>query len=338
MLTYGNIESIYRFYCLEDNIFLKALIFILIIFNNFLFNSLNAQELNKGKMAYALLEFDSNQEMTLFSSYVQENTPNLTSLYLASDNENYFEISDEVVDWQNFVKKLGKKQNGKDTEKFLKYAFYKTHRKFLKHYNQYSSLQTTFAKGNYDCLSGTALYVLLLEELGYTYEIKETDYHIYILVTAKVGDNGNYYPFLFESTDPLSGFVSDEKDILKRRDYYLNPALVDEGMKGISDKNWEYQFSRSVDNSINKIELAGLQYYNIGIAQYNRYEFKEAIKSLQKALFFYDSPRIKEFLNLTVSVALESDELREADKLAIEVNYLKWLRIYPNRQLFINSK
>lgn len=325
---------------INKSIFLKTQITILFIILNFLFFSLPAQELDRATLAYDLLAFESDQERTLFSSYAQENIPDLTRLYLASDSDNHFEISGKVADWKNFVKKIAKKQDIKDTETFLKYAFYKTHRKFLKHYNQYSSLQTLFAKGDYDCLSGTALYVLLLEELGYIYEIKETDYHIYILVTAnaKDSDTGSNYPFLFESTDPLSGFVSDEKEILKRQDYYLNPTPVEEEMKGISNKDREYQFSRAVDNSINKIELAGLQYYNLGIAQYNRHEFKEAIKSLQKALFFYDSPRIKEFLNLTVSVALESKELDNPDKVSIKNNYLSWLRIYSNEQFSVNYK
>lgn len=320
--------------------FLKTRITILLTLCSFLFYSLPAQELDRATMVYDLLEFESNQEKKLFSSYAQENISDLTRLYLASDNGNHFEISEQVADWHKFVKRIAKKQDVKDAERFLKFAFYKTHRKFLKHYNQYSSLQTLFAKGDYDCLSGTALYVLLLEELGYVYEIKETDYHIYILVTANVkdSDTGSNYPFLFESTDPLTGFVSDEKEILKRQDYYLNPTPIEEEMKGISNKDREYQFSRAVNNSVNKIELAGLQYYNIGIAQYNRYEFKQAIKSLQKALFFYDSPRIKEFLNLTVSVALESKELDNPEKLAIKNNYLTWLRVYSNEQFSVNYK
>lgn len=313
---------------------MKTLIFILPLLNLLLFTSVKAQDLKEDKMACDLLEFESNQEKVLFLSYTEGKTPDLTSLYLASDSKDDYEVSKEVEDWENFVRKLSHKQNRKSTEKFLKYAFYKTHRKFLKNYDQYSSLQTLFVRGNYDCLSGTALYVLLLEELGYTYEIKETDYHIYILVTAKDGDE-DPYSFLFESTDPLSGFVSDEKEILERQDYYLQPTFVDAEMKGISNKDKEYQFSRSVNNSIDNVELAGLQYYNLGVAQYNRHEFKEAIKSLQKALFFYNSPRIQEFLDLTVSVALESKEFGEAEKSAIRINYSTWLRIHSQEQLSV---
>jgi len=161
--------------------------------------------------------------------------------------------------------------------------------------------------------------------LGYGYEIKETDYHIYLLVSA--GNPGAGRQFLLESTDPVSGFISDENEILGRQQLYHAAPVADETqVQGISTASPEYQFSRKVDNSINSYQLAGLHYYNQGIFAYNSHQYAAAIQSLHKALFLYKSPRIQEFLELTVAVALASDQISHEEKEAIKELHQKYFR------------
>jgi len=217
--------------------------------------------------------------------------------------------------WSKFSIKLLNKKKSRSAEQHLKLAFYEVHRKFLKQYQNHSSLSALLEEGLYDCLSGTSLYVLLLEELGYDYKIRETDYHIYLLVEG--GEANSSQQFLFESTDPVSGFISDKKEILKREEQYQSAWAEDgNGVQGIATATLEYQFSRKVNNDINRYQLAGLHYYNQGIYAYNNHNYYEAVSSLQKALFLYDSPRIREFLDLTVSVGLNSDmDMAEKEKI-----------------------
>jgi hypothetical protein len=296
---------------------------------------LNAQDKKDAEAAIDLLKFESSSEENLFASYLKGDTLNLLSLYLVSGSN--FDIENQkAIDIREFVRKLKSKQQSKAQDDFLKYLFYKTHRRYLRSYENHSSMEDLFMNGKYDCLSGTSLYVLLLEELGYDYEIKETDYHIYLLVNSK--EAGSNHKFLLESTDPAIGFVSNEQEILERLKFYLNSPLEDEiPVQGILTASPEYRFSRRVNNSINEYELAGLHYYNQGIYYYNHHQYLEAFQSLQKALFLYNSSRIKEFLDLTTSVALASDKLNAAEKLILKELHQKWDSATSEKKLAQNN-
>ena len=66
-----------------------------------------------------------------------------------------------------------------DDIRFLRNMFGYVHRKQLANYKNFVSLDNTLDKAKvYDCLTGTALYALLLHDLGYEFTVKEFDYHI----------------------------------------------------------------------------------------------------------------------------------------------------------------
>lgn len=54
--------------------------------------------------------------------------------------------------------------------------------------------------GNYNCVTATALYGLLLNDLGIPFSIKETPEHVYLIAYPKSD------AILIESTDPLKGY------------------------------------------------------------------------------------------------------------------------------------
>lgn len=293
--------------------------------------ALFSQDVDQKGTAIEVLQFNNSEEKQLFEAYAKGEKLSLAHFYLASDNGSTVEHPQELLSaWTKFSNKLSKRKKDRNSERVLEQAFYKTHRRFLKEYRNHSSLQKLFKSGTYDCLSGTSLYVLLLEEMGYNYEIRETDYHIYLLVNS--GEENSNEQFLLESTDAVSGFVSGAEEILKRRKLMMTVPEGDQSLaQGISSADQEYQFSNKVNNSVNAYELAGLHYYNQGINSYNNHLYLESIRSLQKALFLYKSPRIEEFLALTVSVALTSEELNENEKQLVKTLHEKWSRLYAQQ-------
>lgn len=164
----------------------------------------------------------------------------------------------------------------KNEKRFLRRVFYKTHRRFLQHYAQYSAFQDIFSKGNYDCVSGSALYALILKELSIDFTIRETPFHVYLLVYLK---NGKVV--LIESTNAMTGFITDPVTILELGETFSQLHLEKFGKNHIP---FNYQITLK--------QLAGLHYYNLGIDAFNQEKFDMSYQFLQKALQFYDSERI----------------------------------------------
>ncbi len=54
-------------------------------------------------------------------------------------------------------------------------------------------------EGRYDCVSGSAALGLLLERYGYSFDIVETDYHVFIVVHLGL------QKAILESTLPIGG-------------------------------------------------------------------------------------------------------------------------------------
>ena len=151
----------------------------------------------------------------------------------------------------------------------------------LKQYQQYASFEEIFTSGKYDCLTATALYSALLQELGYQYTTIETDFHIFILVHSPEGD------VLFESTDPLDGFVNQ-------------PEMIEERIASFkADSN------TSLFRKVSKAELTGLLFYNQSVKAFNSREWSRSLELLSKARTFYQSPRITELETLLAIVMTE---------------------------------
>ena len=203
-----------------------------------------------------------------------------------------------------------KKEKWNNDYRTLYHVFYKTHHKYLKEYKPIESFGRMLKYGEYGCLTGTALYALILDELDYNFEIVETNYHVYILIKTEDQE------FLFESTDPMYGFYSSEKDINKK-------LTKDGSNEGKIFKN-SIEFTFDLDNRIGLNELIGLQYYNMAVQSYNKGFLIQSISELNEAANYYNSERLKVFLNLILQefnqemqdVILEKQEFANLHKIA----------------------
>ena len=110
-------------------------------------------------------------------------------------------------DFLKFVERLDEKDEAKNSVKFCRTLFQRTRQEFLRSYTQYASFAETLSRGKYNCLTGTALYAMLLERFNIRYTIIETNYHIFLLADTDEGQA------LFEATDPLHGFVTNQASI-----------------------------------------------------------------------------------------------------------------------------
>ena len=218
-------------------------------------------------------------------------TKNYITQFLKTDQSDL--LSTEKI--SAFINKLDEKKSSfKNDHDFLHYLFVKTHQKLLKNYTEYCSFSALVKDGTYNCLTGTALYAILLDQMGIDYKIIETNYHIFLIASTTKGE------ILFEATDPINGFVDSEKKIEQRISTYKQNEIV----TADQSKSY-YKYSFSLYNTVSMTQLLGLMYYNLSIEAYNQHTLTSSINYLDQAVKLYQqSPRIEAFskiILLTVS-------------------------------------
>ncbi|WP_225000195.1 hypothetical protein [Cesiribacter sp. SM1] len=168
-------------------------------------------------------------------------------------------------------------------QQLLHQLFYDVHRRYLKHYTKYTGLQALFQTGEYNCLSATAFYALILERLGYHYQIIESINHIVLLVKPQ---NGQL--ILLETTDPANGFVANTNGVKERL----------QAIKNSEQAAGYYNLNLKIFRTIDLRELAGLQYYNYAAWHFNQRSMAHATDHLRRGQLLYRSERFEKTARL----------------------------------------
>ena len=245
-----------------------------------------------------------------------------TSSYLNS----FLSIDDQNLttgsSFDLFLKKLEKKQQSIKKEKdFVRFIFTKTHQEYLKDYKPYASFNELFESGDYNCLTGTILYALALNHFGISYEVIETNYHIFLTVETSQGK------ILLEATDPLGGFVDTDSGIEKRISTYRKNSLT-----ATNTNQTSYQFSFDLYNKVSLEELQGLLYYNKAVDSFNHQKLEKSIQYLEKAHELYSSSRIDEFSMILLHAVQQGDWNSE-----MKTKYLRTLQSISEKNILIAS-
>ncbi len=181
-------------------------------------------------------------------------------------------------------------------QKLLRKTFHRVQASFLKEYEAYSEFEDIFYSGHYDCLTATALFSHVLDQLNFSYDVIETNYHIFLVVKTTGGD------VLIESTDKLGGFVTGEEPIAQRiREYGQNNLDANR-----HSTNYYYQYSFSLCNKISPEKLTGLMYFNQAVKAYNQKDWVKSSLLLEKAYNLYASPRCEELGMILTRTLLDS--------------------------------
>lgn len=230
--------------------------------------------------------------------------------YLATAD--YAEV--DLTRWENFLNRLSsKREQFKDDRQFLEFVFYRTHQLFLKRYSETGSFADVFARGTYNCLSGTILYSTILNHFDIPHDVIETNYHIFIIAHTSKGD------VLLEATNGMNGFIQDEASIRAHIVRYQNDTSDTEG--GFESY---YDFSFSTYKKVTEEELVGLLHFNYAVEAYNKRDLERAALQLEKVIGYYTSARIEEFA--TVMLKTLSTISLEEEKKEILKNQLQVIR------------
>jgi hypothetical protein len=207
---------------------------------------------------------------------------------------------------QKLVAKMEKKRNRYDEAAFVRLLFYQMHRQVLRQFKADALLDETLRTGAYNCLSGTALFALVLDYFKLRYHIAETNYHVFILAEIK-GQT-----WLIEITDPINGLVTKPELVEKRiATYRTMPPPVG------SVNSLPYAYRKDYFNLITVRELYGLDYFNRAVQALNAGQLKSSVYLLQQAAVYYYSERISEVAGL-LGLMVEASNLPENEKINLQ--------------------
>ncbi|MEJ0055154.1 MAG: hypothetical protein WDN75_05535 [Bacteroidota bacterium] len=216
---------------------------------------------------------------------------------------------------ESFVQPL--LSSGLSEQKLLRKTFARLHSSYLKKYEAYADFNEAFSSGKYDCLTATALFSHVLGKLNFSYEIIETNYHIFLMVQTSDGQ------VLLETTDRWDGFVTDKEAIAKRIGGYRNNRI---SVTSDNSKKQFVEYSFNLYQQISSEKLTGLLYFNQAVKAFNRQDLAASARLLEKANALYESPRCGELGLVLIRTVLESsmDEKAKGSCLTHLKNF--WLK------------
>jgi hypothetical protein len=253
--------------------------------------------------------YTSGFERNIFSKFLKDSSSVRSFDFLVAFQ--YNASSDEIEKKiAAFITELEKKGFHKLTrKKQLKEIYTKVHAHFLKKYNEETYFHDIFTSGNYNCVTASALYSLVLDHFKIDYVIKEKPNHVFIIADPKSTS------FMIETTNPVKGFYQFDERFKKNYVDYLqkNKIISEIEYKSTSiDVLFEKYYESA--KTISSLQLAALQYYNKGIFSFNSKDYSISAKNFEKAITIYPSPNMKFLYNSAlVNLLIEQSGTKKYD-------------------------
>jgi hypothetical protein len=210
----------------------------------------------------------------------------------------------------NCVNELQPQLIGKSETKKVKLIYDVVHKTFFKVYKLTNSFCDIFQKGEYNCVSATALYAIIFSKLGIPVQIKEMPTHVFLeaypgtskVVLETTAPDKGYYQF---SDEIKEGYVKS----LSRRKVISKEEMDTTSVAVLFNR---YYFS---SEDISLIQLAGIQYSNFGIYYNDDRNYSNAVEELKKSYSLYPSERIKFLLKQTLLAQVSNSNYTNASQV-----------------------
>ncbi|HKR07486.1 MAG TPA: hypothetical protein VJY62_22820 [Bacteroidia bacterium] len=242
------------------------------------------------------LIFKNEFEKTAIAQCMPGNSPDMINIFLSPYlKETVFNAEASHQKINDCIHALRSQVENKSESKKVKIIYDYVHKTFFKVYKMENSFCDIFNKGEYNCVSASALYGIVFSKLGIPYQVKETPNHVYLEAYPNTGK------VLIETTSPEKGYYrfSDEfaqnyiKNLYKSK--LISKAEMD--TSNTTDLFNKYYFS---SENVSLVQLAGLQYSNYGIYYLDEKNYAAAVDELKKAYYLYPSERNKYTLKLAL--------------------------------------
>jgi tetratricopeptide (TPR) repeat protein len=303
----------------------------------FLFFKLSLSQGTDSLVFFPELKFHSEIEKEIFNKIHTANRTDFPLLFVVvSDSISELEVNKIENSVESMISKYRNvKFESASEKKKIKTLYNEVHVSLLKKYEINRYFKDIFSTGEYNCVSGSALYGIILSELNIPYTIKESYNHTYLLTYPESES------IKIEPTDPLEGYMYyDDHAKSKFTEFLKNAKLISETEfveKSTDDLFNEYFFK---ENDIDLIRLAGLQYYNKSVELIESKKFEECFAMAEKSYYLYPQERTGYMLLISAANILNGcnySDIKYADYIYKLSRYKKFGITDDNiYDLFIN--
>jgi hypothetical protein len=226
--------------------------------------------------------FTSEFEKQVFDDFADSLNPEPLRLFCALQYQ-----KDDYRDMESNIDLIYNKlkTNGIDKKKLNKKIklIYKTvHSDLLKKYKENVIFNKILKTGEYNCVTATALYAILLDRFSISYAIRKKPNHVYLIVGPGKQN------ILMESTNPQKGVVIYDEKVKKDFVKYLyNSKLISKEEYTYNSSDDLFNKYYNTDDTISIFQLAGAHYYNHGVQLYADEKYEYSMNEFEKAYTLY---------------------------------------------------
>lgn len=267
------------------------------------------------------LSFKNEIEKTTLSKFnYDKNSVDIIDLFITSYNKpnniNSITIHKQIDDCVIYLRE--KIVNKTESQK-AKIVYNYVHKTFLKVYKAKNSFSDIFENGEYNCVSGSAIYSIFFSKLSIPYQIMEKPQHVYLIAYPQS------HQILIETTIPEKGYYRFNDDFIQIfvKNLYDSKLISKEEFDttNINVLFNNYYFSST---PVSLVQLAGMQYGNYGIYNLDDKNYENAISEFKKAYFLNKSEgskvTLKTVLAYQVGIGNYSDQ-KQVHNLALLCRY-----------------
>jgi tetratricopeptide (TPR) repeat protein len=264
---------------------------------------------------YSDIKYATDFERNVISDYLNNRMPGYFKLFMATSPDidsikaaNYEELYN--LFFENSFRGWFAKHNHR---KKIKIIYSHVHNAFLNRYEFNTSFDKIFHNGDYNCVTATALFGIILDRLEIPFYIIETPIHVYIV---SYPDRNH---IKIESTGPYSGYFVYNQT-MKRTfiEFFKTNRIIDENefYDSSVDELFDKYYFRG--NKISLDELIGIQYINNAAFDIMEDKLIDSYTNMEKSYLFYPSENTANLLYnylLKIIPALNYEEKGELDYL-----------------------
>ncbi|MDB5256930.1 MAG: hypothetical protein JWM14_1625 [Chitinophagaceae bacterium] len=296
---------------------LRLFVFFILLYSTTVFG----QAAKDSLVRFSDLNFTSNQERQLFTTYLQnKDTSVLLDLFLIPSNPSKTiskKVSlDKINECVNYIEANfnSAKTNAKRTKLIYDYV----HKSLLKVYKLDNAFSDVFISGEYNCVSASALYAFIFSKTNVPYAIKEKPTHVYLFAYP------NADKILIETTSPDFGYYQFSSQFVDKyvQQLYNSKQISKEeyDSQTVNDLFNKYFFT---DKDISLRQLLGLQFFNFGIFSSDKKDYKQALEWYKKAYLIYPSKKTYFIMQNALYEQLSNTKYKEFSDVS---NFLMLLR------------
>lgn len=254
----------------------------------------------------------SESERTAFRSAPHSGESQMLNLFLCQPGNAKPFSSEKAQELLNAcVNDLKQKTKGQDEVKAVKTIYKEVHRRFLTTYVLENSFSDLLEKGEYNCVSGSALYALIFEKMNIPYQIVEAPQHVFLFAWPST------HRVAIETTDPKSGYLRlNDSYIQKYVRYLYEQKLIpkDEYENSSAAQLFDtYYFEK---NGLSLRGLAAVQLTNYAIYALNNNATDRALPQIKRAYYLLPNERNRYILVSTLWNSLADHAYKTPEDIA----------------------